>query len=554
MARWSTVIPPRSFRVVVLGLLLTGCVPSLEPGTEERVIALLDPSAARREAAFQQLLRVEGAPASQLRAALTFGGRYGFPAAALLYAQGRGDAVPLDLKARHLAGFEWPRQYASENAVVEPYVRAQIELDLVRTGRPALRPLARALQGTAATEVSAMRLVRAMLKIGGRAAAEEFAGLLGSDRDLDGPRVCDVAAAALLYLGRQEFLLRLASSDVRLDAARQWWELAKDFPESEWIRETVETLAGRFQAKDPDGVRPVFELLVGESIEDPKLWWEKNRDWRPSPAPLRPVELLPALMAGRARAYDANRRLEEAAGVRLFLPRMERVSELASALRLWQAPSDLAVRWKRYLESPLLRLSVAAIGASPRPEAQGLRWAHEAYFHPTEDESGELRIDTATETYSLFVQAFDLGTRLVASESHGAGGRWEGTLREFRDGRPMVMFSVPFKSALVAVVEEVSDRRVPPPLALFRSEWRARLRAWAAGDEALRALGYFQDPADRDYLREHHAAAALLMLGDPAALNYKPCLEPYEIDMASRKAEDPRVKEYLEMLRRRVSE
>jgi hypothetical protein len=113
----------------------------------------------------------------------------------------------------------------------------------------------------------------------------------------------------------------------------------------------------------------------------------------------------------------------------------------------------------------------------------------------------------------------------------------------------MVMFSAPFKSALVGVVEEVGERRIPPPAAELQAEWRARLRAWPESGDALRALGYFQDAADRDLLRERRAGPALLLLGDPAALELRPRLEPHEIEMALRKAEDPRVREYLEELR-----
>ena len=533
MARWGALI-----RIpALLLLLLCGCLPG-SPAREEaaRIFALQSDDRAIREGAFQELLR-ESATIPGLRAAVGVGAHHGFPTVALLYAQGRGDAVPLDLRALHLAGFDWPKATSSENGVVEPYVKLEVEKDLARTGRPALRVLGRALEGYAGDEAGAMRVVRAMIRIGGREAAREFARLLDEKRDLDGPRVCDAAATALLYLGRQELALRIAAPDARVAAARAWWDLAKDFPESEWIRESVEALAAT-------GKDSVLDLLVGQAVEDPKAWSEKNRDWRPAPAPLHPEELLPALGAERARAYDANRRLEEATGHKVYLPRMERVSELAAAIRLWRAPADLALRWRRRLESPLLRLSIAAIGASAK-----IRWASESFFHPTEEESGELRIETATESYALYVQALDSGTRLVASEAHGAGGLWTGELREFAEGRPMVMFSAPFKSALVAVVEEVEERRITPPPAELQAEWRARLRGWPESGDALKALGYFQDSADRELLRERRAGAGLLLLGDPAALELRPRLELHEIEMALRKAEDPRVREYLEELR-----
>ena len=130
-------------------------------------------------------------------------------------------AIALDLRARHLAGFEWPRAHASENAVVEPFVREEVALDLVRTGRPALRPLGAALKEAAPTEAAAMRIVAAMIRIGGRAAAEEFASLI------DDPRVGVAAATALLYLGRQEMLLRTAASG-RVEAARSLLTMVGD--------------------------------------------------------------------------------------------------------------------------------------------------------------------------------------------------------------------------------------------------------------------------------------------------------------------------------------
>jgi hypothetical protein len=535
-------------RLPVLLLLLCGCLPRGEGGEDERrLFALGDEDPARRQEAFQTLLRDGSAPAAKLRMLVGIGEREGFPVVALLYAQGRGDAAPLDLKARHLAAFEWPPASSGENAVIEPYVREELERDLAQVGRPALRHLADALRETAASEAAAMRVVRAMLRIGGRGACDAFAGLLDEDRDLGGVRVCDAAAAALLYLGRQEPALRLAAADARLEAVRSWWELAKDFPESEWTREVVEALAQRFQAKDPEGVRPVFELLVGRAVEDPRAWFAQNRDWRPEPAPLRPLELLPRLSQDRARAYDANRLLEEAGGTRVFLPPFSRVGELCAALRLWQPPADLPLRWSRVFGSPLLRLSIAVIGSSSS-DAQRIRWAYETHFHPTEEDSGELRIETPSENYYLFVQALDLGTRIVASESHGTKGGWSGELRSFSGGAPMLIFSAPLKAALVAVVEEVDGRRAPPTIAEIRSEWRARLRSWASSD-ALRALAYFQDPADREVLRERRAGRGLLLLGDPAALELRPSLEPYEIDMALRRAADPRVREYLEALR-----
>src|SRR6185503_17697461 len=260
MARWEALnrLPALTL------LLLAGCFSGSQArGEAARIFALQDDDRARRDGAFQELLRAN-ASIPALRSAVGVGFQYGFPVVALLYAQGRGDAVPLDLRALHLAGFEWPKATTSENGVVEPYVKLEVEQDLTRTGRPAVRALGRALEGYAADEAGAMRVVRAMIRIGGREPAREFARLLNEKRDLGGPRVCDAAACALLYLGRQELALRLAAPDARVAAARSWWELAKDFPESEWIREAAEALAAA------SGKDPVFDLLVGQAVEDPK--------------------------------------------------------------------------------------------------------------------------------------------------------------------------------------------------------------------------------------------------------------------------------------------
>ena len=78
-------------------LLLAGCLSGAEPDDDERrVLAMQDPAPQVREEAFQSLLRQGGVPASKLRMAVGLGEPYGFPVAALLYAQSRGDAVPLE--------------------------------------------------------------------------------------------------------------------------------------------------------------------------------------------------------------------------------------------------------------------------------------------------------------------------------------------------------------------------------------------------------------------------------------------------------------------------
>src|SRR5205807_2006410 len=101
-------------RWILAALLLpAGCVTAAGPDEDDRRLAALqDDAPAVRDDAFQLLLREGVTPAVKLRSAVGLGRRSGFPVAALLYAQGRGDAVPLDLRAQHLAGFEWPRASA----------------------------------------------------------------------------------------------------------------------------------------------------------------------------------------------------------------------------------------------------------------------------------------------------------------------------------------------------------------------------------------------------------------------------------------------------------
>lgn len=544
---------------VLAAALSAGCIPVGRPNPfDEALKRLHSPKVEEYEVAFQFLIQAGGLTLPRLKASLPAGARRGFPGVALLYALGEGDAVPLELRARHLAAFRWPRPYQGENAIVEPYAWNELERDLVKAGRPALRLLADALAREAPSEAKALHVARVMLRIGGRPAAEEFARLLDSGRELDGARVQDVAAGALLYLGRQELALREGTREGLVRAARAWWAGAKDRTEEEWAQEAAAALADRFRPGDPEGVRPVLELLVGRTVEDPKDWREKNPDWRPAPAPLRPETLLPELAAGRPRAYEANRRLEAATGFRLDVPRAERLGDLCAALRLWQPPPDLEVRWKRYLESTLLRLSITVIGRHPKQGTNQVVGFYETTFHGTEDDSGELRFSSDEGAYQLYAQARDFGTRLVFGEYVFGEDGQRGVTAEYSARHPVVVFSRPLKACILIAVDEVTGRRLPRPPELLLAEARGRLRAAADRSgpadarKVLRALGYCQDRGDLDFLKERRAGEALLLLGDPAALDGAPELEPHEIEMALARAEDPRVREYLEKLQNRT--
>jgi len=540
-------------------LALGGCWQPRPASVVDVVIQKLQSAReAEREEAFQELVQGGAVVAPRAKLAIQAGANWGFPLVAVLYVQGEGDAVPLELRARHLAAFRWPRSHEVDNAVLQPYVWNEIERDLVRAGRPALKLLARALEQETPTEVKALQAVRVMLLIGGRPAAERFAELLGQQRKLGDVRVCDVAAGALLYLGFQELALRTADRDRLVQAAREWWAGAKDRAESEWVRESAAALADRWQPGDPEGVRPVLELLAGRTIEDPKAWHGENREWSPAPPPLHPGELLPLLSGGRPAAFDANRRLEAATGVRLQAPRAAGLADLCAALRLWQPEPNLAVKWKRTLEGTRLRLSAAVIAHVPKRGANHVTATLEKYFHAVEDETIATAVSEAEGQRFLHLQSRELGTRLACSEHAASAVSYQGSVADVPALEPVVLFTPVLKSCTVVLIEEADALQAPrSPEALFAAV-RARLREAALGAQGarrrtfLRALGYFQDRGDLEFLKAQEAGEALLLLGDPAALPHRPRLEPHEIEMALRRAEDPRVREYLESLRRGI--
>jgi hypothetical protein len=529
-----------------------GCVPWRPPDPLPEIVRRLhSASTEEHETAFQYLLHSGASALPLLKAALPLGAARGFPLVAVLYALGEGDAVPLEFRVRHAALFDWPRTYAAENAVVEPYVWEELERDIVRAGRPALRPLSEALGRDASTEARALRLARLMVWIGGHGAAEALASLLEVRRDLGGPRVCDVAAAAMLYLGEQDLPLRDVRADARLEAARTWWAEAREEPEEEWSRRAARALAER-AAAGADGVREVLELVAGEPVADPAAW----RPGPPRDAELPAERHLPALSAGRAQAWAAQRRLERLTGLRLPPPRWRTLGELTSALRLWRPPADLGRVWKRLLEGSFLRLSVTAVGLHPRRPTAAVLGVEETYFYAPEDGSVELALEVGEGTYVLYARARRAGTSLVVAEYLSAEGGQRGRVEEHPADRPAVLFSAPLRAALVIEVTEVRARRLPPPPDALLSEVRTRLRAAAAeapgtlaARRALRALGYCQSDEDAEFLRERGAYEALLLLGHPAALEGSPRLEPHEIELALRKARDPAVVRYLETLR-----
>ncbi len=507
--------------LAVAVLSLASCiVRGPQPRPVDRVLSL-----ERDDAAFQDLVRGGGELLDILKAFQPIAPSRGLPVVAILYAQGEGDAVPLDLKASHYAAFRWPTANAEENVLVEGWVWDELERDLLLAGRQALPFLARGLAQAAPDERTALRTARLMMRIGGRAAMESFAGLLDVGRDLGGPRVKDVAAAALLVLGFQDLPLRQADPEAVVRSARDWWEAAKGGTAEEWVRSSREALAARRKEGDPEGVEPVLELF------------EAGGD-APVPA------LLARLREGRGAAFDADRRLGQATGLNAWRPVWERLGELRAALRLWRPPEDLDLRWERLLGGKLLRFTVAAVGCRPQEDAGAVLWAKETVLHPSESDLIELQIGGGA--YTFHARLRDLGTRVAVGEFAPSGARvYEGSA-----GKPLLHFSADLRAVLLVTAEEVDTRPAPRPPEAMKRDVRRTLRALAGTSaEGARALAYLRDPGDLPFFLERKAGAALLLLGDPAALEFRPSLEPWEIEAALRVAKDPKVREYLEGLR-----
>jgi hypothetical protein len=137
--------PPHAHRLEASAVVLAACLP-LPTELRTELWHLQSEDAAERAGAFGRLVRDPSNIAPALMTGVSEGYARGFPVAAVLVARGEGAAVPLEVKVLHLALFEWPA--APETAILEPVVRHALERDLARSGRPALRLLARALNET----------------------------------------------------------------------------------------------------------------------------------------------------------------------------------------------------------------------------------------------------------------------------------------------------------------------------------------------------------------------------------------------------------------------
>ena len=199
-------------RSAILILLLAGCA---APRNTQLAELLKKLGSKERVDAFQQLL---SAPADLTRALKSFAAlapEHGCPVAAVLYRMGEGDSVPLDIKARHFALFEWPSKYREENVILEAIITRRLRHDLIRAGRAAVPHLAVAFDDSP----RAKDVAELMLFLDERAAAAEFA------KRLDHPAA-------------RRALTQIAGTD----ALEDWWERNKDRPHDDWVRSRCRAL------------------------------------------------------------------------------------------------------------------------------------------------------------------------------------------------------------------------------------------------------------------------------------------------------------------------
>jgi hypothetical protein len=522
-------LPP--VRPAAICLLLAGCMPPRTP-TDHRIrVMIQSPEAAERAREFQTLANSPVEIIPNLKFRLEEGYPLGFPCVALLYNLGEGDAVPLELKVLHAAKFRWPAQYAESNRILEPYVWNELAADLRKAGRPALRLLADALGRESPDETCAMRVCEFMLRAGGHTPdvlIDEFARLLTNDRDLGGLRVSDVAGAAILHLGYQDVALYRAS------------ELAAA------AKSRLDALRGA-----TDDVRLQMGLdALGEAGRDPV----EGARWK---------ALAAALTAEGEGSWRADRLLERRHGVRLrrSMP-LRTLWDLRTAR--WRLPDDpqLAVKWRRWLDSRLMRVGLYLISES-REGAGVVAWMSEPIFHCTEDATAVAEGQGEGRPFLVWVETLDHGTRLVSNvivmENDEPRGDWR--LDEVTPEKPVVLFPKGLRTGAVVFVEELERRTAAtaPDAAKAKivKACTAMLADPVRGPDAARALACLGEKGAAGAIREAAAswqgearitaAGVLVQLGDPAGLDLgvTPRLQPFERERALRASQDPRLKEWL---------
>jgi hypothetical protein len=544
-------------------LALGACMPIRTP-VEHHVTLLHAPDAAVRAREFQTLSRAPSEVVPLLKRHLDAGYAHGFPIVALLYNQGASGAVPLELKVIHLAKFSWPEGYERDNAVIEPYVWAEIERDLAATGRPVLRLLGSALAREAPDEARAMRVARVMLQVGGAAPAallEEFARHLGETRDLGGVRVCDVAGAAILHLAYRDVELYRAKDPAA--AARERLAELRASGEEQWLKAGAEAaLEASADPAEGGTWTQVLQLLTGagNATVDDLSRIVKERpvaEWVDARAADR--ELVAAL---RERPGPADRVLERRTGVRLRrIPPLRTLYDLKTLRWNWGDPA-LALKWERWIESRVVRMVVAKVGRDESTGRAGVVWLYEKTFHATEDEIGHAEGVSGRRRYLLFLQSRELGTRAVVSEyvSDEAGLYGESGSHAMDDDAALVLFNPATTTATVCVLEALPARAAPLGPEGVRGDLARRCARLLEKDavRAARALGYLGDASAAEALRKRGetartpaevagVAAGLLLLGDPAGIELlekrgvRHDLAAHELEWA-RQAKDERVR------------
>jgi hypothetical protein len=580
---------------LLAAVVLAGCAPSRAADLRTQVWLLNSDDPAERAAAFGRLVREPSGVAPALLARVADGYGRGFPVAAVLVARGEASAVPLEVKVLHLALFEWPA--APETAILEPVVRHALERDLARSGRPALRLVATALERDVVSEIRAFDLLRIMIDLAaplGRAGLAEIARLLESGRGFTGSsdslRVCDVAGAALLHLGMQDALLAEASAagDIAGEA-RAWWNASGDLEADQWLRDgagrAVDALS---RAEEPAGWVAYLGLVLGKPLSselEARGLWSALRNLGPQewareslglPAGLRDrtpglIRILREHPEDRFRAWSANRLLETEHGVRLQpTPAFARLADLVRIRTEWRPDPQLSRRWERWIESRSLRMAAWRVGRTRSSEGGRLIWAAERFFHAVEDPMiGDTWRNASGVEEILHLQARRMGTVLLGSAYVGDRGTTEELSVDPEE--PFLLFALDSMTCTVVKIEEPARPAPPPELHTGEAESFLRSSFVRSPPEKCariaRALAYLEDRSAAGLIeskvrRIQESAApdraallglaeALILLDTPSGLDLaesvamEPRLSTVEREMTSRTAKDARVRAWL---------
>jgi len=575
--------------------VLAGCASARGADLPTEVWLLNSEDPAERAAAFARLVREPSGVGPALLARVSDGYARGFPVAAVLAARGEAGSVPLEVKVLHLALFEWPA--APETAILEPVVRHALERDLARSGRPALRLVAQALERDVVSESRALDLLRLMIDLAaplGRAGVAEAARLLESGRSFHGTsealRVCDIAGAAVLHLGLQDALLSeaAAAGDIAGEA-RAWWNASGDLDADQWLREGAARAVDQLSKADDTSAWPAYlGLLLGKAISterEARELWSTARNLRPQewakealgwPASARDrsawlIRMLREFPDDRFRAWTANRLLEAEHGVRVQpTPGFARLADLVRIRTEWRPDPQLSRRWERWTESRSLRMAAWRVGRTRSSDPGGLIWAAERHFHAIEDPmiGASWRSASGVEEI-LHLQARRMGTVLLGSAYVGDRGTTEELSVDPEE--PFLLFALDSMTCTVVKIEEPARPAPPPELHTGEAETFLRDSFVRSPPEKCgriaRALAYLNDRTSAGLIESRvrriqesatpdrntllSLAEALLLLDAPAGLDLaetlamEPRLSTVEREMLDRSSKDARVRAWL---------